>query len=263
MNTNKDNNFSLQNLDNYRKNIDNTTSDITEKYYMLIAEYFKFITENIKVKNSNFAKFIITRGLDTITNVFNSIFYYTKNIDLTYFHCQKSFYFYVEFVGQISEDEKMFLQLSSRDATLYVYKKTIFEINNECKNTNESSKLINEQIAIINSYINIYKTMVYKIIQSDRKNINNNLYIETFEKICKKINKTNLNNENVVLLNDIMDKFYFITDDNIDYFFDIVEEFTKKLKQSHLKKCEKKLCLEELLIKLNDTPEKFISWFLS
>jgi hypothetical protein len=263
MNTNKDNNFSLQNLDNYRKNIDNTTSEITEKYYMLIAEYFKFITENIKVKNSNFAKFIITRGLDTITNVFNSIFYYTKNIDLTYFHCQKSFYFYVEFVGQISEDEKMFLQLSSRDATLYVYKKTIFEINNECKNTNESSKLINEQIAIINSYINIYKTMVYKIIQSDRKNINNNLYIETFEKICKKINKTNLNNENVVLLNDIMDKFYFITDDNIDYFFDIVEEFTKKLKQSHLKKCEKKLCLEELLIKLNDTPEKFISWFLS
>ena len=263
MNTNKDNNFSLQNLDNYRKNIDNTTCEITEKYYMLIAEYFKFITENIKVKNSNFAKFIIMRGLDTITNVFNSIFYYTKNIDLTYFHCQKSFYFYVEFVGQISEDEKMFLQLSSRDATLYVYKKTIFEINNECKNTCESSKLINDQIAIINSYINIYKTMVYKIIQSDRNNINNNLYIETFEKICKKINKTNLNNENVVLLNDIMDKFYFIIDDDIDYFFDILQEFTKKMKLSHLKKCEKKLCVEELSLKLNETPDKFVSWLLT
>jgi hypothetical protein len=263
MNTNKDNNFSLQNLDNYRKNIDNTTIEVTEKYYMLIAEYFKFITENIKVKNSNFSKFIITRGLDTITNVFNSIFYYTKNIDLTYFHCQKSFYFYVEFVGQISEDEKMFLQLSSRDATLYVYKKTIFEINNECKNTNESSKLINDQIAIINSYINIYKTMVYKIIQNYRNNINNNLYIETFEKLCKKINKTNLNNENVVLLNDIMDKFYFIIDNDIDYFFDIVQEFTKKMKINHLKKCEKKLCVEELLIKLNETPDKFVSWLLT
>ena len=263
MNTNKDNNFSLQNLDNYRKNIDNTTSEITEKYYMLIAEYFKFITENIKVKNSNFAKFIITRGLDTITNVFNSIFYYTKNIDLTYFHCQKSFYFYVEFVGQISEDEKMFLQLSSRDATLYVYKKTIFEINGEQKNTNEPSKLINDQIAIINNYINIYKTMVYKIIQSDRNNINNNLYIETFEKICKKINKTNLNNENVVLLNAIMDKFYFIIDDNMDCFFDIVQEFTKKMKPSHLKKCEKKLCIDELVEKLKETPDKFVSWLLN
>jgi hypothetical protein len=263
MNTNKDNNFSLQNLDNYRKKIDNTTSEVTEKYYMLIAEYFKFITENIKVKNNNFSKFIITRGLDTITNVFNSIFYYTKNIDLTYFHCQKSFYFYVEFVGQISEDEKMFLQLSSRDATLYVYKKTIFEINNECKNTNESSKLINEQIETINNYINLYKTMVYKIIQSNRKNINNNLYIETFEKICKKINKTNLNNENVVLLNNIMDKFYFIIEDDIDYFFDIVQEFTKKMKLCHLKKCEKKLCVEELSLKLNETPDKFVNWLLS
>ena len=262
MNTNKDNNFSLQNLDNYRKNIDNTTSEITEKYYMLIAEYFKFITENIKVKNSNFAKFIITRGLDTITNVFNSIFYYTKNIDLTYFHCQKSFYFYVEFVGQISEDEKMFLQLSSRDATLYVYKKTIFEINNEYKNGCESSKLINDQLTIINTYINIYKTIIYKIIQNDNPANNNSLYIETFEKICKKINKTNLNNENVVLLNDIMDKFYFLISD-VDYFFDIVQEFTKKMKPSHLKKCEKKLCTDELVEKLKETPDKFVSWLLN
>jgi hypothetical protein len=261
MNTNKDNNFSLQNLDNYRKNIDNITCEITEKYYMLIAEYFKFITDNIKVKNSNFSKFIITRGLDTITNVFNNIFYYTKNIDLTYFHCQKSFYFYVEFVGQISEDEKMFLQLSSRDATLYVYKKTIFEINGECKNTCESSKLLNDQIAIINGYINIYKTMVYKIIQNDIIT-KNNIYIENFEKICKKINKTNLNNENVVLLNAIMDKFYFLISD-VDYFFDIVQEFTKKIKPSHLKKCEKKLFNEEMIEELNETPDKFVSWLLT
>ena len=258
---NKENNFSLQNLDNYRKNIDSIPSEITEKYYMLIAEYFKFITENIKIKNSNFAKFIITRGLDTITNVFNSIFYYTKNIDLTYFHCQKSFYFYVEFVGQISEDEKMFLQLSSRDATLYVYKKTIFEINNEYKIASESSKLINEQLAIINSYINIYKTIVYKIIQNDVLT-KNNIYIENFEKICKKINKTNLNNENVLLLNAIMDKFYFVIGDT-DYFFEIVQEFSKKMKTSHLKKYEKKLSSEEMTEKLVETPDKFLSWFLS
>jgi len=258
---NKDNNFSLQNLENYRKGINNTTSEITEKYYMLITEYFKFITENIKIKNSNFAKFIITRGLDTITNVFNSIFYYTKNIDLTYFHCQKSFYFYVEFVGQISEDEKMFLQLSSRDATLYVYKKTIFEINNEYKNGCESSKLINDQLTIINTYINIYKTIIYKIIQNDNP-ANNNIYIENFEKICKKINKTNLNNENVVLLNAIIDKFYFVIGD-IDYFFEIVQEFSKKMKSSHLKKYEKKLSSEEMREKPLETPDKFLSWFLS
>ena len=265
---NKDNIFSLQNLDNYRKNIDNTTYEITEKYYILIREYFKFITENIKVKNTDFSRFIITRGLDTITNVFNNIFYYTKNIDLTYFHCQKSFYFYVEFVGQISEDEKMFLQLSSRDATTYVYKKTIYEINCEIKknlnaNININTNIINEKLDIINSYINIYKSFLYKIIQSSDLNNNTNFYIEIFEKICKKINKTNLNNENVVLLNNIIDKLYFEIND-IDYFFNTIQEFLKKMKHTHLKKCEKKiyLAIEEMTEKLNESPEKFITWFL-
>jgi hypothetical protein len=145
---------------------------------------------------------------------------------------------------------------------LYVYKKTIFEINGECKNTCESSKLLNDQIAIINGYINIYKTLVYKIIQSDKNNIDKNLHIENFEKICKKINKTNLNNENVVLLNAIMDKFYFLISD-VDYFFDIVQEFTKKIKPSHLKKCEKKLFNEEMIEELNETPDKFVSWLLT
>jgi hypothetical protein len=37
---NKDNNYSLHNLENYKKNIDNTTSEITEKYYLLLLEYF-------------------------------------------------------------------------------------------------------------------------------------------------------------------------------------------------------------------------------
>jgi hypothetical protein len=252
---NKDNNFSLQNLENYKKHIDSDTCEITEKYHMLIAEYYKFITENLKIKNSNFAQFIITRGLDTITNVFTNIFYYTKNIDLTFFHCQRSFYFYVEFVGQISEDEKMFLQLSSRDATMYVYKKTIFEINDEIKKNHTVN--VNEQFTIINSYINIYKTFLYKIIQP-----NNQTSIDVFEKVCKKVNKTNLNNENVVLLNTIIDKLYFAID-NIDYFFDTIQEFFKKMKPIHLKKYEKKMSSEDMTDKLNETPEKFASWLLS
>ena len=252
---NKDNNFSLHNLENYKKHIHSDTSEITEKYHMLIAEYYKFITENLKIKNSSFAQFIITRGLDTITNVFTNIFYYTKNIDLTFFHCQRSFYFYVEFVGQISEDEKMFLQLSSRDATMYVYKKTIFEINDEIKKNHTVN--VNDQFMIINSYINIYKTFLYKIIQPS-----NQTSIDIFEKVCKKVNKTNLNNENVVLLNNIIDKLYFGID-NTDYFFDTIQEFFKKMKPIHLKKYEKNMSSEEITEKLNETPEKFVCWLMS
>ena len=129
----KDNNYSLNNIENYRKTLDCGIGEVTKIYGDLLIEYSHFISENIKVKNSSFSRFIIIRGLDTITNVFLHILNATKNIDLTYFHCQKSFYFYVEFVGQISDDEKTFLQLTSRDATTYVYKKTVFDINNEFK----------------------------------------------------------------------------------------------------------------------------------
>lgn len=263
---NKDNNYSLHNAENYKTNIDDTTNEITEKYYLLVSEYFKFIIENIKPKNKGFAKFIISRGLDTITNVFNSVFYYTKNLDLTYFHCQKSFYFYVEFVGQISEDEKMFLQLTSRDATTYVYKKTIFEINNECKkNINKTtSQETNNKIMIINNYTDMYKTFIYKIINSDftANTLNTNtLNITIFENICKILNKTHLNKENIEILNNIFDKLYFMTRD-VDYYFQTIQCFLKKYKPQHLKKYENKIYSEELIEKLNETPDKMIDWLL-
>jgi hypothetical protein len=131
----KENNFSFMDPENYKKDLDYTEYEITDKYLQLIVEYMNFIHENIKVKNKSFVTFIIIRGLDTITHVFNYILYTTKHLDLTYYHCQKSFYFYIEFVGQITEDDKMFLKLTTRDATTYVYKKTIFDINNEFQKT--------------------------------------------------------------------------------------------------------------------------------
>jgi hypothetical protein len=181
---------------------------------------------------------------------------------LTYFHCQKSFYFYVEFVGQISEDEKMFLQLTSRDATTYVYKKTIFEINNEWKkNINEThSQETDNKMVIIENYMNMYKTFIYKIINSDFKESNVN--IEVFEKVCKKINKTHLNKENIELLNNIFDKLFFIIDDT-DYFFQAIQNFFKKYKPQHLTVYEKKIYTEDMLEKLYETPDKMVSWLLN
>ena len=44
---------------------------------------------------------------------------------------QKSFYYYIEFIGQIGDSNHQFLQLNSKDATLFVFKKTVFEINSD------------------------------------------------------------------------------------------------------------------------------------
>ena len=47
---------------------------------------------------------------------------------MAYYHAIKSFYIYIEFIEQIAEDHHSFLKLYSRDAALFVYKKTIYNI---------------------------------------------------------------------------------------------------------------------------------------
>jgi hypothetical protein len=250
MSSNGDNSYSLSTIENFKKKIDCDVNVVAQKYSDLIIEYFKFIFENINIKNSSFSKFIIIRGLDTITHVFTYILYYTKNLDLTYFHCQKSFYFYVEFVGQISEDEKTFLQLTSRDATTYVYKKTIFEINNEFKKNIESQANFPEtddKIQMINLYINIYKTMLYKIINSENL-IKNLIYIDILNDIFGKLNKIKLKKENIIVINNIFDKFYFIINDNEKY-FETIQKIIKKIKNlEFLNKYEKNIYNDEDLL---------------
>ena len=270
--TNKDNNYSLYNSENYKKELDSNINDITKKYADLIIEYYKFIQENIKVSGTNISRFIIIRGLDTITNVFLHLLHYTKNLDLTYFHCQKSFYFYVEFVGQISDDEKMFLQLTSRDATTYVYKKTIFDINSELKKINEIiSPSFKEKLDIIKNYINIYQTYLLKIINYPKEYITNVKTISNIDKIVNLVEKlnsfNNTNNNNnkakIQSLESIVDNLYHKIE-NIDLFFEVnvllVKKFLKN--QEITKTVNEKISSEEFIEKINDPHDKFISWLL-
>ena len=257
----KDNNYSLNNSENYRKTIECGLEEVTKKYGDLLIEYSNFIGENIKVKNTSFSRFIIIRGLDTITNVFLNIFNATKNIDLTYFHCQKSFYFYVEFVGQISDDEKSFLQLTSRDATTYVYKKTVFDINNEFKKQNELvSNEFKEKMDIIKSYINLYQAYLLKTIKSEKPNIND---IDYVIKIYDKLNNLH-NKSSIAILENITEKlFYKIEDSNKFYELCIliVKKFVKN--QEVFKNANKKINSDEFNDKLVESSEKFLAWLVA
>jgi|694.fasta_scaffold48851_7 hypothetical protein len=259
--TNKEINYSLHNSENFKKELDCELFDVADKLSKLFIDYFKFIIENIKLRRSTFSKFIITRGLDTIVNVFNHILFYTKNIDATYFHCQKAFYFYVEFVGQISEDEKMFLQLSSKDATTYVYKKTIYEINNELRKLNEEiSDYTKLKLGIINSYVDLYKTLLLHLINDD---FNNSDYLNSLEDLYKRLNK--LNDKSLIeKLNNLVDKFYYYVND-VNKFYGIVGLIIKKMVKTPeiLDNKTNKFLSEDLLDKLNESPDKFILWFMN
>ena len=58
-NVNKDINFSLQNIENYKKKIDCTTNEIIENYAKIIVEYKRYIIKTITIKNEITKKLII------------------------------------------------------------------------------------------------------------------------------------------------------------------------------------------------------------
>jgi hypothetical protein len=248
---NKEANYSLSNPDNYKKSIDCSISLVAEKYVDLMIDYYKFICDSINLKNSSHSKFIIIRGLDTLTNVFFHILSSTKNIELTYFHCQKSFYFYVEFVGQISDDEKTFLQLSSRDATTYVYKKTIFDINQDHRKPNNSEH--NDKYKKIGHFINIFQTYLVKIINANTNLKENDDYINQMKDLCIKV----ISSSNKVSLPDlerITEKIYAKIE-GISLFLDVNYQVIKKASKNsseNIKIIEKKMDSEEFYSKIND-----------
>ena len=169
-------NSSLNNLENYKDNIEYTTNDVTSKYIQVLIEYLTDIT-----KNHNYSKFIIIRGIETITHTFKYILYYTNNLDLTYYHSQKALYLYIEFITQITKESNVFLQLNSRDALMYVYKKTIFELDRVyCKDICNSNKNT-EKIKQINEFIELSTSIICFIINNEDLNkdvirIINNLF---------------------------------------------------------------------------------------
>lgn len=162
-------NFSLHNLDNYNDNLKQASNIVFLKYNELANTYCKLFYESITIQDKNYYIYLFKTGLETISHVFNNILLYTNNVDLTFYYCQKAYLYFVEFISQIDNVNHSFLQLNGKDASLFVYKKTIFEINNdkrknfECKNT--------FKINNIKLLTKIYNDIVLLLISFDYSNI--------------------------------------------------------------------------------------------
>jgi len=225
--------FMLYTISNYKPSIENSISEILKTFIDILIEYMRFITEKIIMKNKKYYYFIFERGLETLIHVFSVIFYYTKNLELTFYHTQKACYFYVEFIEQISDDNVTFLQLSSRDAILFVYKKTIFDINNEYKKSIQEpiseDKII---LSTINLYTNIYKSIVLFIIKHDDfKYENKTNYINMCSELINETLNKNKINPNIIHLNCLYLFTTLLDDKNIEIhiFFKLLDEFIKKI----------------------------------
>jgi len=158
----------LQKMENYNKVILDNEDEIYSRYTNIIIQYLLLGIEKIKNHDAEYVKYILIKGLFTISYVFKMLLMYTCNLQLTYHHCQKSYSYYIEFIGQIGDDAVTYLQLNSKDAALFVYKKTIFDISDEIKKKYTEHD-VNEKK---NKHVSIMIDVYNKIIETEITHLN-------------------------------------------------------------------------------------------
>jgi hypothetical protein len=217
----------VNNVDNYNISFQDTSSTIFVKYIQIVNEYLKHCLDNIHIQNPTYLIYIIKRGLNTLNFVFKFILLYTKNLDMVYYNCQKAYIYYVEFIGQISDENHSFLQLNSKDASLFVYKKTIFEIDNDVRKDFVSDKISTKLVNDVEQLIKIYNLILFKLIDNTSlidiiKIINTDV-----QNVLQKVLKFSIDNKNNHIDAILTFTTYFKHDNIIDH----LDIFIKKIKK--------------------------------
>ena len=225
----------INNSDNYKSVIAEPQGLIFKSYTSLIHEYLLFCLDNIFIQKQRYLKYVLIRGIETLQNVFNMLLLYTKNLELVNYHCQKSYYYYVEFIGQIGDDNHSFLQLNSKDATLFVYKKTIFEINNDFKKMFDSpSGAQLEIVENVRALTTIFNCMLSYNIDTATENLLGNT--NEFKKISSRIGKFSEKILQLEKTSDFSNKL------------NVFNEFLKYITIKNIS-CEKLISISELFVK--------------
>lgn len=181
--------YDIHKIENYNKMIYENEDEIYLKYSNIIIKYLLLGIEKIKNHNPEYIKYILIKGMFTVSYVFKMLLMYTCNLQLTYHQCQKSYSYYTEFIGQIGDESVTYLQLNSKDAALFVYKKTIFDISSELKKKyteNDVNEIKNKNISImIDMYNKLLETEITLLNSDQLKNS------ETIDKIYTSVARIN------------------------------------------------------------------------
>jgi hypothetical protein len=246
---------------NYNVNFDITdTGNISSRINSLLTDFTKYISMQIKnVENNTYNLFIIQRGFETIIHCFKLLLLYTKNVELALYHSKKAYIYYVEFIGQIGYNNHSFLKLNSTDATLFVYKKTIFEINTDYKKNYLESEKENKYYCYLSEnldlYIIYYKILIKKLnITLDNRKKTIVLIADTCDKNISNVYNKNIsinrnlsNMANVSYFVELIDKLFEF---EFVFYTNIVAYFIKKIKKKNITKKQINDKLNSIEIKL-------------
>lgn len=143
--------YALTVNENYLSSLNATATEIYAKYLGSVAEFVEQAETSLPISNVEYFRYVVLKGIETLTHVFRMLILYTRNVDLTFFNSKKALYYFIEFIGQIGEDHHDFLSLTSTDATMFVYKKTVFSLETSMRK--EFKEKDDEKVVIDNVFL--------------------------------------------------------------------------------------------------------------
>lgn len=117
---------SLIENENKKKKLNCSINEILLKYFDLVEDYINTFKNTIKIYNINHKNIIFNKGLSCIIIVYSILLINTNNLNLVISNTKKGIYYYIEFIEQILSNKN--LNLTTQDALIFVYKKTINNI---------------------------------------------------------------------------------------------------------------------------------------
>jgi hypothetical protein len=126
------------------------------KYVKVMNDYLIHFTASEKfVKEDKDRIYLLINGFTTLTHVFKITL---NDIDLAVENTEKSIYYYTEFIKQVKENSMYDLNVSSNNASLFVYKKTIYAFLPEVKG--EKNNILKNVDTLLLIYYQLFESLL-------------------------------------------------------------------------------------------------------
>jgi hypothetical protein len=155
--------YNLSNKNNYKSTLDDQVIMIQLSYVKVVHYYILHYFENM----ANFNIFV--QGFKAITHIFLFLLMYTKNLEMTIYHCQNAIFYYIEYISQITDkDDNMFFNLTLRDAVVYIYTKTIYDIDEQHRQTFTTCIAEQNILSQTTDFVHVYGKIATLITTDDK-----------------------------------------------------------------------------------------------
>ena len=219
------------------------------EYITKYTSVITFFISNMNVlnfyKSDTYKHFVTYNGITSLLHIYNLLILHTKNINLAYYHLQKSYYYYIEFISQINKEQHSFLQFNIRDAIMFIYKKTIFNIDKDItiQNIDIDNKAISKDIFTTCNKLNQFVLCIVEHIRKyyvfDFSNESNIDYLRNIEHKLQEIIHVILNTNDVEDYHSILDKTIQIYNNKV---FEYTENLTSSKQERFILSILEELC---------------------